>query len=465
MTNSDLNLKKRIENEKNLISIILNYKKFKDVHNNLEIYNKWLFSIFKNISPKYLKDSLCSKIFIICREYVSSNLQLSSYKIVEKLEKDYDFEYSNALKNIEEIKNREIICSDQYCEDMMQSVVNSGKKDDIKEIFNKININLKKDSLDAAYKELEQLFEKWNYSNVTNLMPIKDAVQETLKRIESFKNNNDFYTGISSGYNNFDSITKGFQNGNFIILAARPSFGKTALAINFIKNAILKNKLNFETDAILFLSLEMNNHEIIKRFLASFSSISINKIELGKLSKDENSAVIYSANQLEKSPLIINQSSSLTIDDITLMCKELSRRKTLKFVVIDYLQLIDSKFDKNATREQQVSNISRKLKLLANSLNCPVLALSQLSRKTESRENKIPLMSDLRESGSLEQDADLIMFLYRENYYSSNKDNNDIIKNNIEEIDLLISKNRHGRIGDIKLTFSKNTCRFVEVKE
>ena len=249
-----------------------------------------------------------------------------------------------------------------------------------------------------------------------------------------------------------------------IILASRPSFGKTTLALNFARNICVENELE-DNDVVLFISLEMSQEELVKRLLSANSGIpSIKKsIVLNYLSKKmlnyECQGTI-----LEGMPILINQKYSISVDDLSIMIKDISKRHNIRAIIIDYLQLMEAPTSKSTfSREQQVAYISRKLKLLATQHKIPIIALSQLSRKPEIRENKKPIMSDLRESGSLEQDADIVMFLYRETIYqnrNSVSEDTRLLNTNSEPVLVDVAKNRHGKIGSFYLTFLKNICTF-----
>jgi replicative DNA helicase len=259
-------------------------------------------------------------------------------------------------------------------------------------------------------------------------------------------------TGIKTGYTDLDKMTNGFQRGDLVILAARPAMGKSALALNFVTQTARRNE-----GAVALFSLEMPADSLVKRMLSSESKVYSNKLRDGRLTNEEMNRLYEAGNQLSQSPIYIDDTSSIKVSQIFSKCRKLhSEAGSLSLVVIDYLQLISGSA-RSDSRQQEVSEISRNLKILAKEMNCPVIALSQLSRKVEERTNHEPQLSDLRESGSIEQDADIVMFLYRENYYDSDKEG----KDEMEVVDLSLAKHRNGAIGKVQLAFEKSVSRFT----
>ncbi|NBW56350.1 replicative DNA helicase [bacterium] len=280
-------------------------------------------------------------------------------------------------------------------------------------------------------------------------LPVTAFIKQTLDRIEENKNNEKLYHGIPSGFKDIDKLTSGFQSGDLVVLAARPSMGKTALSLEFTMSAIYNNS------PVLFFSLEMPAEQIILRLLSMMTGVDHDTLRRGKLQNLQ--AIAHGIETLTSKPLYIDESSSLTITGIRsrtrLVAKELERQgKKLGVVIIDYLQLIHGTMSSD-NRVQEVSEISHGLKSLAKELKIPVIALSQLNRGLESRNNKRPLMSDLRESGAIEQDADLIMFIYRDEYYNPGS-----VDKGLAEI--IIAKHRNGPIGTAKLVFTPEKGSF-----
>jgi replicative DNA helicase len=257
-------------------------------------------------------------------------------------------------------------------------------------------------------------------------------------------------TGTASGYDDLDTITGGFQPGNLIILAARPSMGKSALMANFCENAALQGK-----KAVALFSLEMSESELAQRFIASQASIKGDDLRKGNVPASRWPKILQASARLAESPLYIDDSSDLSVLDVRAKARRLAQQHAdgLGLIVIDYLQLMRAGGSVD-NRVEQISQISRGLKTLARELQVPVIALSQLNRGVEQRTDKRPVLSDLRESGAIEQDADLVMFIYRDEYYDHESEREGIA-------DVIISKHRNGGLGTVELTFQKEFPRFM----
>ena len=262
-------------------------------------------------------------------------------------------------------------------------------------------------------------------------------------------------TGTPSGYTDLDKITNGFQPGDLIILAARPSMGKTALALNFAMNASIEH--NYPVGVF---SLEMPAEQLMQRMLSATSGVNSDKIRSFNLTDKEWPKIDIGVNKLAKSKIYIDDTAGAKIADIQSKAKKLkAKHDDLGLIVIDYLQLITtSTFSKSDNRQQEVSEISRALKAMARDLKVPVIALSQLSRTVEKREDKRPMLSDLRESGAIEQDADLVMFIYRDDYYNQNKGEENQASTGVAQVS--IAKHRNGATGGIELLFLKDVGLF-----
>lgn len=267
-------------------------------------------------------------------------------------------------------------------------------------------------------------------------------------------------TGLSTGFSYLDNLTSGFQRSDLIILAARPSVGKTALGLNFAKN-IAKATVNNNAHVAIF-SLEMAAEQLLHRLIASESTVSISKIKNGDLNKEEQELISFGVDNLEKMNIYIDETPGISIGELKSKSRKLKIEKGLDFILIDYLQLITTTF-KRDNRQQEVSEISRELKSLAKELNIPIVALSQLSRTVEQRADKKPMMSDIRESGAIEQDADIIMMMYRPEYYQ----NDSMIENEDEDYEgkteLILTKHRNGATGTLEYKFLKEINKFTQV--
>lgn len=293
----------------------------------------------------------------------------------------------------------------------------------------------------------------------TEFKSSKEIVNTVIQELIRLRSTSDHVTGVKTGYYDLDRMTNGFQRGDMIILAARPSMGKTAFALNLALNAAQYNK-----GAIAIFSLEMPAEALMKRIMSAKSHVESNKLRSGILSDDEFNKLNESANELSGSKIYIDDSSNVKIAEIYSKCRKLKSEHGLDLVVIDYLQLISGSGRGNGdNRQQEIAEISRSLKGLAREMDCPVIALSQLSRAVESRPDKHPMLSDLRESGSIEQDADIVMFLYRDEYY--NKDKTQDNGNLPERTDVDIAKHRNGATGRIELAFSRHISAFFNYTE
>ncbi len=283
-----------------------------------------------------------------------------------------------------------------------------------------------------------------------DFFPIKQIVHEAFGRIEKLYETKGAITGLETGFKDFDRLTAGLQPSDLIILAARPSMGKTALVLNIAQNVAIRGK-----KAVAFFSLEMSKEQLVQRLLCSEAPIDSQRLRIGELASEDWKKLVNAADKLSQSNIFIDDTAGITIMEMRAKARRLKREKDIQLLIIDYLQLMQGSIGqgKSENRQQEISEISRSLKALARELNIPVIALSQLSRGVEQRQNKRPMLSDLRESGSLEQDADIVSFLYREDYYNPETD-----KKNLTEF--IIAKHRNGPVDTVFLTFLKSFTRF-----
>jgi replicative DNA helicase len=280
---------------------------------------------------------------------------------------------------------------------------------------------------------------------------ISDVLQESLDRLDSRMHKEHGLSGVETGFDDFDQMTGGLQKSELVILAARPSMGKTALAMNMAEHAALNTKT-----PVLFVSLEMAAAELGDRLLCSVAEVNGGRLRNGTVTQDERRKLIEAAGRLSESPLFIDDTPSRTMTEIAANARRLKRRSGLGLIVIDYLQLIEPDNPRDP-RQEQVSKVARRLKGLARELQVPVLCLAQLNRQVEaSRDNK-PQLSHLRESGAIEQDADVVMFVHRDEYYQTNEEDRERVRG---EADLLVRKQRNGPVGDVKLTWVHEFTRF-----
>ena len=320
--------------------------------------------------------------------------------------------------------------------------------------------------LDQAEKKLLRL----SYRNsATDFVPVSDIMPTAIDRIGNMVENDETVTGLSTGFTDLDELIAGLQPSDFIILAARPSMGKTALALNIAQNVALRGAKDGEQHKrVAFFSLEMSRDQLVQRIICSEADI--DKQDLGRRNKSETTQdeklqllnrVWSVSDKIAASAMYIDDTPFLSMQEMRSKARRLKAEGGLSLIVIDYLQLMNGAtaggFTEN--RQHQVSEISRGLKALARELNVPVLALSQLSRNVESRQVKRPMLSDLRESGSLEQDADIVMFLYREDYYKSAAEAPDHLT------ELIVAKHRNGPVGKINLFFKDDCTKFISMNE
>ncbi|MGX7347876.1 replicative DNA helicase [Aerococcus vaginalis] len=312
------------------------------------------------------------------------------------------------------------------------------------------------DILDNAEKKILNVSERRNRGDFTH---IGDVLDISLNEIEELSKNHSAVTGLPSGYPDLDRMTAGLQPDELIIVAARPGVGKTAFALNIAQNVAIK-----QNATVALFSLEMSAEQLVNRMLCAEGSIDAGRLRTGSLIDEEWSDLIMAMGALGDSEIYIDDTPGIRMTEIRAKCRRLlQEKKNIDLVVIDYLQLIESP-RRNENRQQEVSEISRQLKKLAKELHVPVIALSQLSRSVEQRQDKRPVLSDLRESGSIEQDADIVSFLYREDYYKhegSEEDDDGEDENNIVEV--IIEKNRSGARGTVQLIFTKEFNKFSSV--
>jgi replicative DNA helicase len=301
----------------------------------------------------------------------------------------------------------------------------------------------------ALVEQAEQaIFHAAHDHDTSQVKPIEEILHEELDKLERLSKEGQSLTGTPSGFRDLDEITGGFQPGNLIVLAARPAMGKSALAANMAENAAVDHG-----KAVALFSLEMSDGELAQRFIASRGKISGESLRKGRVKPEQWPKVLAATEKLTKAPLFVDDSSDLGVLELRAKARRLHQRHPLGLLIVDYLQLMRAE-DPRDGRVEQVGKMSRGLKILARELHIPVIAISQLSRAVEARPDKRPLMSDLRESGNIEQDADLVMFVYRDEYYNKESE-----KQGIAEV--LIGKHRNGPIGSVELTFLDRYPKFM----
>lgn len=292
-----------------------------------------------------------------------------------------------------------------------------------------------------------------NQGSSEEFTPIKKVALETLENIQSAAMSTGSVTGISTGFRDLDYRTAGLQPSDLILIAARPSMGKTAFALNIAENVAM---INHVSTAIF--SLEMSKVQLAKRLISMNSRVDSQHIRTGTLEDDEWAKITESSIILGESSLVIDDTPGISINELRTKCRKLKMERGLGLIMIDYLQLMSGSGAKNISRQQEISDISRSLKALAREINCPVIALSQLSREVEKREDKRPILSDLRESGAIEQDADVVMFLYRDEYYTKDAST----QKGVTEV--IIGKQRNGPTCTVKLKWLGQYTKFANLE-
>ena len=303
--------------------------------------------------------------------------------------------------------------------------------------------------MDGAEKKIFDIMQSKNQKGYT---PIKDILVETFSQLEQLYNQKQHITGVPTGFADLDYKTAGFHGSDLVLVAARPAMGKSAFALNIATNAAVRAKV-----PVAIFSLEMSKEQMVNRILCSEAMVDSNKVRTGKLDEQDWAKLASALGPLSEAEIYIDDTPGISVMEIRAKCRKLKLEKGLGMVVIDYLQLITASNNRRAgSREQEIAEISRSLKILAKELDIPVIALSQLSRAPEQRPDHRPMLSDLRESGSIEQDADKVIFLYRDDYY-----NEDSEKKNIAEV--IIAKHRAGSTGTIELLWLGNYTKFVDI--
>ncbi|KAA0546040.1 replicative DNA helicase [Bacillus sp. BGMRC 2118] len=309
------------------------------------------------------------------------------------------------------------------------------------------------EEVDALLNEAEKnILDVSRRKNSGAFQNIKDVLVEAYDNIEQLNNRVGDITGIPTGFKELDRMTAGFQRNDLIIVAARPSVGKTAFALNIAQNVATKTDEN-----VAIFSLEMGAQQLVMRMLCAEGNINAQNLRTGSLTPDDWGKLTMAMGSLSNAGIYIDDTPGVKINDIQSKCRRLKQESGLGMILIDYLQLIQGSGRSGENRQQEVSEISRSLKALARELQVPVIALSQLSRGVEQRQDKRPMMSDIRESGSIEQDADIVAFLYRDDYYDKESENKNIIE-------IIIAKQRNGPVGTVELAFVKEFNKFVNLE-
>lgn len=310
------------------------------------------------------------------------------------------------------------------------------------------------DLIDFSESSLFQVAER-NIKKET--VPIKPVLNQAILQIEKARQQKDGLSGVPSGFTALDRITSGWQKTDLIIVAARPSMGKTAFVLSMARNMAVEHNR-----ATAIFSLEMSSIQLVNRLIAAETELGNDKLKTGRLENYEWEHLNRKISALEKAPIFIDDTPALSIFEFRAKCRRLKMQHQIDVVIVDYLQLMTAGSDNRGSREQEVSTISRSLKAIAKELDIPILALSQLNRSVESREGKRPQLSDLRESGAIEQDADIVTFIHRPEYYGITEDDSGNSLIGVAEI--IIAKHRNGATGDVHLAFKKELAKFSDME-
>ncbi|WHA05158.1 replicative DNA helicase [Candidatus Bandiella numerosa] len=457
-----------IEAEQNLLGLLLNnnenMNKIGDVlreeHFYLPLHAKIYQGIGKLMDKGLVSDPITIKNYF-AKEEIFKDAQINSYEYLLKLveESQLSTDIRTLARNIYDTYLRRKII------DIGEEGILKAKEEKIEEGGENI--------IEAMEHELYTLASSGNYDN--KVYSLTDSIKGALVKIEKLLKSKREISGIETGYIDLNKYTGGFQSSDLIIIAGRPSMGKTALAVNIMIRAakyFVKESKEQDTKkkSICFFSLEMSAEQLASRILAIETKIDGSKIRIGKVNKGEFKNLSEQISILNELPIIIDDTPALTISAIRTKARRMKRQHNIGLLVIDYLQLINSTGRNKENRVQEIAEISQGLKAIAKELDIPVITASQLSRAVESREDKRPLLSDLRESGNIEQDADIVMFIYREEYYLSRKipstDEKKLIEwqekmEKVENIaEIIIAKQRNGPVGNFHLRYDNKTTAF-----
>ena len=306
------------------------------------------------------------------------------------------------------------------------------------------------DIMEGAEKKIFNIMQNKNQKGYSAM---KDILVDSFTQLEELYNRKQHITGVPTGFADLDYKTAGFHSSDLILIAARPAMGKSAFALNIATNAAVRAKV-----PVAIFSLEMSKEQMVNRILCSEAMVDSNKVRTGKLEEDDWTKLAEAIGPLSEAEIYIDDTPGISVMEIRAKCRKLKLEKNIGMVVIDYLQLVQGSNKRNGSREQEISEISRSLKILAKEIGVPVVALSQLSRAVEQRPDHRPMLSDLRESGAIEQDADIVMFLYRDDYYNEDSD-----KKGIAEV--IIAKHRGGSTGSVELLWLGSYTKFVNLEK
>src|SRR5574344_95218 len=423
--------------------------------------NYALDKVCEELSPDMFLAEANKRIFIAINDLHSQNIPLDSATVKNEIEKKGSINEIGGIEYLSEVIDSVITAANvDYYIDIVRDKA-------LRRLLIDVTTNITTD----AYNEEEEtnnliddaekrIFSVTKARKAGEFKTIGDVIRTTQEELERLAKNQTDITGVPSGFYDLDKITSGFHENELIILAARPAMGKTAFGLNLAVNAAVSTKKN-----VAIFNMEMSAEQLAFRMISSIGGIEQNKLRTGRLEHNDWKKVNEAMSELGDTNLYIEDTPGMTVSEIRAKCRRLATKEPgLAMVVIDYLQLIQGNNKYEGNRQQEVSDISRSLKTMAMELKVPVIALAQLSRSVELRENKRPIMSDLTESGSIEQDADIVAFLYRDDYYNKKAED----KSNTSLTELIISKHRNGGTGTIELLFERdmsNLSNYIKKQE
>lgn len=401
------------------------------------------------VKPYEFYDSRCQRMYKTLIEMYQKDIKIDDVSLISKLKSENILEEVGGEEFIVEITLSSFYTPniDQYAENVKEKYLLRSLITACEEIVGE-SYGQKKDAKDVIEKAESLIFEISQNNLDKGLMRVSETMDETLKQLELLSLNDGKITGVTTGISSVDEKLSGLQKSQLILLAARPAMGKTALGLTMAWNAADAGK------SVAFFSLEMSNYQLNQRLISMVSMIELEKIINGTLEADEWVEIVEAITKINQKDLFVDETAGITLSELRSKCKRLKAEVGLDLVVIDYLQLMtgEGRFD---NRQQEIANISRGLKSLSKEINCPILSLAQLSREADKRSDHKPILSDLRESGAIEQDADVVMLLYREDYYDED-DNPNVAK-------LILAKHRNGPTGIMELFFHKQCTTFRDL--
>ena len=401
------------------------------------------------VKPYEFYDSRCQRIYKTLVNMYQKDIKIDEVSLISKLKSENILEEVGGEQFIVEITLSSFYTPnmDQYCENVKEKALLRALISACDEIVGK-SYEQKKDAKEVIEMAESKIFEISQKNLEKGLVRVSETMDETIKQLELLSLNEGKITGVTTGISSVDDKLSGLQNSQLILLAARPAMGKTALGLTMAWNAANAGK------SVAFFSLEMSTYQLNQRLISMVSMIDLEKIITGNLEADEWIEIINAITKIKEKEIYVDETAGITLSELRSKCKRLKAEEGLDLIVIDYLQLMtgEGRFD---NRQQEIAQISRGLKSLSKEINCPVLSLAQLSREADKRSDHKPILSDLRESGAIEQDADVVMLLYREDYYDVD-DNPNVAK-------VILAKHRNGPTGLMELFFHKQCTTFKDL--